>query len=193
MLRGTTLTERTVTDSSILGGPMMGLYEADYSTLGSGDRPWTITSVPGATATVTDEVDVADLESEAAHAYDLAGAEDEWQVLHDGYSPATDTSAPVRTVDGGRAYRKVERFTVHLDGASFGIARVASTALSHATVHVDGRAVAGFDVPPGAWTEQVYTLPRSVGSSRIEIDFDAPVAAFHHWFVGGPEGDAARR
>src|SRR5262249_41619135 len=61
---GETLHEETVTDATILGGQTMRAYVADYTRLGSGDLPWS------RSGHVVDELDVADLESEASHAYD---------------------------------------------------------------------------------------------------------------------------
>jgi hypothetical protein len=63
---GRELHHATVTDSTILGGQTMTAYEADYTRLGRGDRP--LKPPPGR---LVDELDVADLESEEAHRYDV--------------------------------------------------------------------------------------------------------------------------
>jgi hypothetical protein len=63
---GRELHHATVTDSTILGGQTMVAYEADYSRLGRGDVPLK----PPATKLV-DELDVADLEAEEAHRYEV--------------------------------------------------------------------------------------------------------------------------
>lgn len=63
---GRELHHATVTDSTILGGQTMTAYEADYSRLGRGDLPL---SPP--TTKLVDELDVADLEAEEAHRYDV--------------------------------------------------------------------------------------------------------------------------
>src|ERR1039458_5600740 len=72
--------------SSILGGQTMVVYAADYSLLGSGDRPWT-PERSAADATFLDVVDVADLDSERTHAYELLGAADGEEILTHSVSP----------------------------------------------------------------------------------------------------------
>ena len=67
---GKPLHEAVVTDSTILGGQAMRAYEARYEHLGSGELPWT------EHAALSDTLDVADLESEAEHRYELLGARD---------------------------------------------------------------------------------------------------------------------
>ncbi|MGH7272250.1 MAG: hypothetical protein ACREJ3_17610, partial [Polyangiaceae bacterium] len=100
---GRQLTEATVTDSTILGGRTMCAYVADWSKLGSGQEPWTHAG------TVIDTIDVADLESEAAHEYDLLGARDGEDTVHEGLSPSGAT-----VVDGGRSGRTLDHFVAHL-------------------------------------------------------------------------------
>src|SRR5260370_42317037 len=97
---GEQLYEATVTDSgrTILGGEAMRAYVADWSKLGSGELPWT------AFGQIVDAIDVADLESESDHAYELVGANDNEQIVREGLSPA---GAPV--LDRGRAQRRPER------------------------------------------------------------------------------------
>jgi hypothetical protein len=68
---GQPLHEATVTDATILGGQTMRAYTADWSALGSGEQPWSPEH-----GVLIDSFDVADLESEAAHNYDLLGAHD---------------------------------------------------------------------------------------------------------------------
>ena len=92
-----------MTDSIILGGQTMRAHLADYSLLGSGERPWT------PLGEMVDALDVADLESEAEHRYELLGARDLEEVA--GYSDAPDGHA---RVDGGRTNRYRERFVAHL-------------------------------------------------------------------------------
>ena len=93
---GTKLHEATVTDSTILGGQTMVAYEADYSRLGTGEEPWTV--LKGTKdATPVDTLDVADLDSERLHGYELLGARDGEEVLTEGASPEGRV-----VVDGGR-------------------------------------------------------------------------------------------
>src|SRR5262249_18378980 len=88
---GRQLHEATVTDATILGGQTMSVREARWTLLGSGDRPW---SLP---LDVTDEVDVADLESEALHEFALEGARDGEETASEGKTPGG-----IRVADGGR-------------------------------------------------------------------------------------------
>ncbi len=74
-LLGAELEEATVTDSTILGGQTMRAHVADYTLLGSGEAPWT-SRRPDERADLGCAVDVADLESEAEHGYELLGARD---------------------------------------------------------------------------------------------------------------------
>lgn len=94
-LLGEELTHRYV-NATILGGTTMSAHVADYSTLGSADRPSFDLGKP------LDRVDVADLESEAAHGYELFWATQQDCTVFE--SGGTKTRA-----DGGRARRKIER------------------------------------------------------------------------------------
>ncbi len=100
---GKALHEAVVTDSTILGGQVMRAYEARYDHLGSGELPW---SEHGA---IVDTLDVADLESEAEHRYELLGARDGEEVAEEGNAPDGRV-----VVDGGRTQRTRERFVVKL-------------------------------------------------------------------------------
>ncbi len=68
---GAELAQRTVVEHAILGGDTMVAYVADYGLLGSGAEPEGKIAVDEA---IIDEVDVADLESEAAHGFELGDA-----------------------------------------------------------------------------------------------------------------------
>src|SRR5262249_14532234 len=69
---GRVLTEATVLDQSILGGTTMYVHEARWDLLGSGALP----AAPPEGLSLADELDVADLESEAAHGYVLGSTWD---------------------------------------------------------------------------------------------------------------------
>jgi hypothetical protein len=174
-LLGEALRTATVTDATILGGQSMRAYVADYRLLGSGEAPWTTL------ASIDDAVDVADLESEAEHGYALLGARDGEEVA--GYAPSAD-GRPV--VDGGRTARLRDRFVAHLrkGRAARGVARVESSALVHARVSLDGRAIAAFDVEPDGWGEVAFDVPADAAraASPVTVDYDGPVTVFHYWF-----------
>ena len=176
---GETLHEATVTDSTILGGQTMLASEARWEYLGTGERPWT------PVGTVHDALDVADLESEAAHAYELLGAREGEQAGREGNAP---DGAVV--VDGGRTNRTHERFFAKLpeDGKVIGIARVESSASTALRVSVAGKPVARVEVLDGPWEEIVFEIPLDVRGEHvlIEVSADGPAfTSFHYWF-GAP-------
>jgi hypothetical protein len=174
---GDVLHEATVTDSTILGGGTMVAYLADWSSLGSGELPWTL-----GLGEVTDAIDVADLESEAEHAYELLGAGEGEEVAQEGVAPDGST-----VVDGGRSRRTVERFVARLDpgvGARC-IARIAGRAGTAVRVHANGTPVGGFAVgEDGDWVERAFDIPAAVTTARTSIELRAvggPVTTFHYW------------
>ena len=175
---GRPLREATVYDSTILGGQTMRAYLADWSMLGTGERAWT-----GAEGSVVDALDVADLDSEKAHEYDLAGARDGEQVIRLGTSPAGD---PV--IDAGRAHRTTDRFIAHLrpGGAAHGIVRLEAPTASTVHVLVDRTEVGAFTVDDDAWQERSFDVPESMvtASTRVEVrSDDAPMTTYHYWFT----------
>ncbi|MEO8876678.1 MAG: hypothetical protein ABI461_13890, partial [Polyangiaceae bacterium] len=105
---GAQLFEATVTDATILGGQTMAVYRANYDLLGSAEAPWSAT-----TGKVFANVDVADLESEAAFHYELLNAHDNEQIVRTSLTPDGRTVA-----DGGRMNRTTEKFVVALAPSS---------------------------------------------------------------------------
>jgi hypothetical protein len=172
---GELLHEATVTDSSILGGQTMRVYLANYDHLGKGELPWT----PGFTP--ADTLDVADVESEREHGYDLAGARDTDQTIHKGLSPA---GSPL--IDGGRTARTRDAFRVRLGpGRHRGLVR-AMTAAPPSTlrVRIAGKDVAAPTLATTTWEELAFDLPPdATGDVAIEaIAAGSPVTTFHYWF-----------
>jgi hypothetical protein len=177
---GRALHEAVVTDSSILGGQTMRVYEARWQHLGSGEEPWT------KHGTLYDTLDVADLESETEHAYELLGAREGEQI-------ATEGNAPDGTVvlDGGRTQRVRERFTIHVPAgkAIRAIARVETSVRAVLRVH-SGSGEARVPVEGPLWTEVAIDLPARAGDAREAIEVDAEGAAFtsfHWWFTDAGE------
>jgi len=173
---GAPLHEATVTDSTILGGQTMRAYRADYARLGSGELPW---SAP-LPSPIVDALDVADLEDEAAHAYELLGARDGEQVARAGEDPS---GRPV--VDGGRTERTGERFVVrlHEGAAARGIVRLEAPLGSHVIVRASGRVVAETDVAATDWREIPFVLPPETtkASTLVEVDARPAIIAYHYW------------
>ena len=176
---GKPLHEAVVTDSTILGGQVMRAYEARYDHLGSGELPW---SEHG---TIVDTLDVADLESEAEHHYELLGAHDGEQVAEEGNAPDGRV-----VVDGGRTQRVRERFVAKLPrGAKLvAVARVHTAGeVSNLELRVGERVVGTAPLESGPWAEIAFTIPADVVTSdATTIEVRATTAAFtsfHWWFV----------
>jgi hypothetical protein len=170
---GRALYEATVLDSTILGGRTMRVYEADYALLGSGETPWTLG------LDVYDSLDVADLESEAAHHYELMGAHDGEQIVAAWPDPDGQVVA-----DGGRARRMSERFVVDApaDAPSLATVRLLSTNASRVRVLVDGEESTAFEVLAGPWAEQQFPLAKR-GRQTVELVVEiGTLTVFHYWF-----------
>jgi hypothetical protein len=166
---GHMLHEAVVTDASILGGQSMRVHEARWEHLGSGARPWT------AVKTIHDEVDVADLESEREHGYELLGAHDGEETAAEGNSPSGEI-----VLDGGRTNRTRDRFVVRAPGAAHLVARVETHATTGLSLRVNGQPVGRAVVEAGPWTEVVFDLP--AGAREIEVSSDgAAFTSFHYW------------
>jgi hypothetical protein len=180
---GAPLTEATVTDATILGGQTMRAYVADWSKLGTGEAPW---SLPLGAA-ILDTIDVADLESERDHDYELLGARDGEETAHEGISPAGAT-----VVDGGRTGRTVERFTAHLPSgaAAHGIVRLDGPAGTRVQVIANEQPAAAFELGDDEdWMECAFEIPAGMAGERSTIELrseSAPLTVFHYWFVDRP-------
>lgn len=172
---GARLHEAVVTDSTILGGQIMRVYEARWDHLGSGDKPWS------ELATMHDELDVADLESEGAHGYELLGARDPDCIAEEGNAPGGAIVA-----DGGRR-RVRDRFVARLPAGRASIAIVRVQADKEITLELvaGGRKVGSETVQPGPWTEVKIPIPADVARAETPIDVSAAGAtftSFHYWF-----------
>ncbi len=172
---GELLHEVTVTDSSILGGQTMRVYVANYDHLGKGELPWTPGFQPA------DTVDVADVESERAHGYDLAGARDTDETIHSGLSPAGGG-----VIDGGRTARTRDAFRVRLgQGRHRGIVRaLAPSPPSTLRILAAAKEIARVTLSTTAWEELAFDLPAGMGG-EVDVEVIAsgsPVTTFHYWF-----------
>ena len=175
---GQPLHESTVTDATILGGQTMRVYSAEWSKLGSGEHPWT------PAGTEFDSLDVADLESEAAHSYQLLGARDGEQTAHEGISPDG-----LNIVDGGRTRRTRESFVALLRPglAARGIVRLDGPSGTRVRALANGQPIGDFDLGDDEdWVERTFEVPASVASERVRIELrvdEGAVTTFHYWFV----------
>jgi hypothetical protein len=184
-LLGEQLEEATVTDASILGGTTMSVHVADYSLLGSGEAPW------APIGRVIDSVDVADLESEAEHRYELLGARDGEEVA--GYGPAPDGHL---VLDGGRTMRNDERFVAHLRAGerTRAVVRLEATVPTRVQVLAGGREIALFEVEPAAWTEAIFNVPAKDAAPETPIEIvteGGALSVFHYWFGEPPTEPAS--
>ncbi len=179
---GKALHEAVVTDSTILGGQTMRAYEASYEHLGSGELPWS------EHAAISDTLDVADLESETEHHYELLGARDGEQTAEQGNAPDGHI-----VIDGGRTQRSRERFVVKLARGVKVIAlgRVqASGEGSDLEVRIRGSVVGKAKIEAGPWTEiAVEILGDAITSDATTIEVSASrgtYSSFHWWFSLAP-------
>jgi hypothetical protein len=178
---GAVLTEATVTDQSILGGATMVAHEARWDLLGSGALP----VAPPADLDLVDEVDVADLESEAAHGFDRA---ETWDV--DDQCKLALVAGRV-VADGGRVNRARDRFQVRWPAgkAATLVLRVDADWPLALTVAVAGQAVGTVKLSgDGGFTEPALALPAGPGG-EVTVTASGPGAggeaarfgSFHYW------------
>lgn len=181
---GRSLFEATVKDASILGGQTMKLFIADYTRLGTGEAPFTKLGA------IVDVLDVADLESEADHRYQLLGAREGQQSV-DVFSVVGETHGP-EMADGARTSRKSERFfaklvegrphagLVRLKAASDGSGDV------HVRVRVAGKEVASFVPSTSDVTEEKFLIPGDLAGAATDITLEVEggaIGTFHYWFA----------
>jgi hypothetical protein len=191
---GRTLTERTVTDQSILGGVTMVAYEARWDLLGSGALP----ASPPDGLTLADEIDVADLESEAAHRYALLDGWDADDLVMTHEVRAPDGGARV-LADGGRVRRARDGFRATIpDAARRELwVRLSAEEPVDVAIRANGRAIGTLtlDADPG-WVERRLAIPAEIPPGDAEIAVtaaarepgtDARFGAFHYWVFGGPD------
>lgn len=169
-LLGTPLFERAVYGATILGGERMVAYEADYSGLGSAELP-DPALLDG--RTLVDRLDVADLESESAHAYELAQATQRENYL----------ARSGGRLDAGRAGRKRDRFQLALEPGGRLVLRVAAD--DETTLSLSAGAFrADVALLPSTFHEAVLDLPAELtkGKHSIEIESRGKAFASLHYF-----------
>lgn len=197
-LLGKRLHEVSVYDQTILGGVTMAAYEARTDLLGSGASPIETTH----TGNLVDELDVADLESEAEHAYQIehgSGNEVANKVhseflLPDGPSDRPgnrdDDSADRIWADGGRFYRSADRFVAKLrpgirtqviarwtgsdDGDVEVVVESGSRVLATLTLGTSRAKEYAFDIPSEAAAEATPIQVRILGGLSF--------GSLHYWF-----------
>lgn len=168
-LLGDCLTERRVDGATILGGPLMVACVADYTSLGSGALPLVETGA----RKLLDELDVADLESEALHDYVLGSA----------FATDNHVESSFGRVDGGRARRRVEAFRLRVEPDGLVVVRLSTETPTLLELFVEGARVTQIEIAPGAFQELVLPLPRAVGGGRKQLGLRSsqPVTLLHYW------------
>lgn len=178
---GAELVDATVLDQSILGGATMVGYAARWDLLGSGASP----AIARHAGAPLDEVDVADLESEAAHGFALEGGmdvEDRVSILRVDVGPR----AGQEIADGYRANRGADHFFVRVppDRPARLVMRLGGEEPSRVAVSVAGRAIGEVSVPFG-WGEQELALPASAAGEHVPVALEARGGArftsLHYW------------
>jgi hypothetical protein len=167
-LLGPVLTERTV-HAAILGGATLSAHEARYEALGSAASPLLLDPA----GTLLDALDVADLESEAAHDYMLLDASRERNVIVQ-YGGA---------VDGARLERHRESFMLSVAPGAALVLRVGAFTPSRLAISAAGRPIALITLQGAAWEEHSLVLPASVPRERVRVEITgaAPFSALHYW------------
>ncbi len=172
--------------AGIVGGSDVVVFKADWSLAHSGE------TLRGE-GTVRDTLDVADLESEREHDYEmrmpLIGLEPENIVLRESYPSGRVV------VDAGRGVAGSEELTVGNLSAGRPLRVVMRTTSEPFSlqVHADGEHVGewGFQPSGRGWQEATFTIPaESVRSGSLRVRLsppeDAPLethTAYHYWFV----------
>jgi hypothetical protein len=175
-LLGDELHSETVLDQTILGGTTMTAFAARYDLLGSGDRPC---AVP-VQDELLDELDVADLESESAHRYELGHArETEDQAL----AHACQGRA---VADGARLGRSFDRFILQSRGmkAPLLVARFWVEVETRVEVRVDDASAGVLRLAPtGDWNESAIRMP--AGGTPLVVTVRAldggKFGSAHYW------------
>jgi hypothetical protein len=195
---GRPLHEATVLDQTILGGTTMVAYEARWDLLGSGALP----AAPPAGLALADEVDVADLESEAGHGYAIGDGWDTDDIVMTQEVPGSavdpDTTPPTRIIaDGGRVRRAADAFRVRLPATARRElwVRLSAEEPLDLVIRAGGREIGALslDGDPG-WVERGVPLPADLQAGDADVTItarareagvDGRFGAFHYWVFGG--------
>ena len=174
-LLGEFQTARSVPGATILGGETMVAHVASYRTLGTGALPRL--REPCA---LKDELDVADLESEASHDYELFGA-------------TTATNLVVErdgAADGGRSERTRERFVMTLVPGGRFVTRAEAREPVALELFVEAEnggtatSLGRRELWNGEWQEVAWTIPPNsvFGRGTVELRVvGGTITALHHW------------
>ncbi len=170
-LLGALVTERYVPDASILGGTTMAAHEASWAALGSGAAPENAKH-----GELLDELDVADLESEAPHEYQLFWATQVDNIIHESLDGR---------VDGARSRRTLDRFQLELAPGATLIGRFGSDEILTLTLRARDRGLGSMALDGSEWVECALELPRDLARGRYWVDVEPPAGktfvSLHYW------------
>jgi hypothetical protein len=174
-LLGESLAERSVDGATILGDTTMVAYRARYDALGRAELPLE----PESQGALVDQLDVADLESERAHDYELLFANQVENVVVEDYAGHAD---------GARKNRSEDRFSLELVPGGRLVARLASESPLSIELSVDGQRLGTLELTAQfSWEERVLVLPPGLAGGRHHVTVSArPEATFtslHYWCV----------
>lgn len=172
-LLGECLAEREVLGATILGGPRMVACRADYGRLGSGAAPRS--DVAG--RRLLDELDVADLESEAAHGYALGITS----------SVSNIVGRDAELTDGGRAQRLRDELSLRVQAGGLVLVRLSCDAPTELSLHLGDRTpLLQVSAGTGDLREVGFIVPEGVapGSARLTLQSPRPISTFHYWSFG---------
>lgn len=173
-LLGECLTERRVEGATILGGPLMVACRADYTTLRSGALPRLDVE-----RELLDELDVANLESEAKHDYALGLT-----------SPADNlVDSDGERFDGGRARRLNESFRLSFVPDGLLVVRFSAEAAGELQVDLNGVRLAKVPFRRGRFQELSLPFAAEPGFqgryvARAELKSSQPITVLHYWSFG---------
>ncbi len=160
---GEELFSATVTNQSILGGNTKVAFVADWSNLGRGARPM----LRERQSTLVDELDVADVESEKEHAYDISP----WATEGDNRVVNAWNDAGDELGDGGRFRRTYDSFKLNFTGTTNPVLvmRVAAPEPIKVSISVDEAVVGEAQFAEGVWTELDFPLKAMTGVHKVTI------------------------
>jgi hypothetical protein len=176
LLLGRLIAERHV-EATILGGPNLRLYQADYRALGSARLPRDLSEQ----WRIIDELDVADLDSERAHEYRVLPASALDNRIYGDHMAA----------DGGRAARNADRFALTLGGRCALALRVHCPEPITLSLQVAGEVQVvqvGGEQP---WSERRVELANASCSGRTVLrvvsEGSTQFSALHYWSLSKRE------
>ena len=161
-------TQRSVPGATILGGETMVAHVASYTALGTGARP------RFDACRMKDEMDVADLESEAAHDYEVFGG-----------TSATNLLLEDRGMsDGARSDRTLERFRIVLTPGGRLVSRLDPDEADEVELFVNDETLGRRPLENGGWQEVTWTIPPGAKTGLAVVELRGVGGAFtalHHW------------